>query len=103
MEPIDITVTCPDEETARSIARAVVDRRLAACAQISGPIRSIYRWEDEIAEDEEWLLTMKSRAGRFDEIEAAVRALHPYDLPAIVGIPARASGDVAGWIADETR
>lgn len=68
-------------EKAEQIASALVERRLAACVNIVGPIRSVYRWKDEIERELEYLLLIKTTAERAAELAAAFAELHPYELP----------------------
>ena len=68
-------------EKAEQLANALVERRLAACVNIVGPIRSIYRWKGSIAREQEYLLLIKTTADRAPELEAAFAELHPYELP----------------------
>lgn len=101
-EHVEIQVTCGSVEEAGRIADALIDRRLAACVQ-QLPIRSTYRWDDEIQHDDEILLLVKTRAARFDDVAATVGELHSYDVPAITAVPiVHGSGDYLGWIDAET-
>jgi periplasmic divalent cation tolerance protein len=95
-----VLVTVPDLETARRIGRTLVEERLAACANIVPGIVSIYRWEDQINEDPELLLLLKTRLERYEELEGRVKQLHPYTLPEIIALQVH-SGSVAylHWIA----
>lgn len=98
---VEIQVTCGSTEEADTIADALVERRLAACVQ-QLPIRSTYRWEGAVQHDDEILLLVKTRAARFDDVAAAVRELHSYDVPAITAVPiARGSDDYLAWIDRE--
>lgn len=94
--------TMPDEAGAASLARAVVEARLAACVQIVA-IRSVYAWEGSVEDASEWLLLMKTRADRYAAIEEFVAARHPYDVPEILQVPV--SGGLAGylgWVDEQT-
>ena len=82
-----VLVTAPDAETAARIARALVEEHLIACANVIPGIRSIYRWEGEVADEPEVLLVLKTRASRFAAVAARVKALHPYALPEVVALP----------------
>ncbi len=73
--------TAPNEETARSIAKAFVDLRIAACAQIDGPLTSIYVWEGKRCESREYRLWLKIVDSRIDAARECIRELHPYDTP----------------------
>ena len=95
------TVATADE--ARTMARAMVERRLAACAQITA-IESVYRWQGQVEHEPEFRLLLKTRAECYAELEAAIRAMHPYELPAIHALPtAMAYGPYAEWVEASTR
>src|SRR5438094_10016559 len=96
-----LTTTGSPDEAAR-IADEVLTRRLAACVQTVGPIRSRYWWEDRLEAAEEWLLICKTRAERFDEVSEAIRAVHSYDVPEITAIGVEAgSPDYLAWLGNE--
>lgn len=78
------TVTVPDEELAARVAASLVDERLAACAQVGGPIRSSYRWDGQRCEDLEWTVTAKTRAGVVEVLVARIVELHPADVPEVL-------------------
>jgi periplasmic divalent cation tolerance protein len=103
-EAIQISTTTGDRNTAERIATELVDRRLAACVQISGPIASTYRWKDKIETTEEWLCTIKTLAENFSSVEAIVRQLHPYDVPEILAVPVTAgSAAYLDWLRNESQ
>lgn len=79
--------TCPDRETGLTIASALVEKRLAACANLVPGLTSVYHWQGEIQQDEEVLLLIKTPAGRFEALREAVLELHPYELPEIIAVP----------------
>ena len=97
-----VLTTLPDEETARRIARDMVERGLAACVSIGAPIRSVYRWQGEIEEAVEIPLTLKTADVRYDALEQALRAAHPYELPEIVALPVERGLDAYLHWVDET-
>lgn len=98
-----VTTTIPDEATARAIAAALVERRLAACVQVSGPIASTYRWQGAVESATEWVCTAKTTAERWEALEQAVRELHPYETPEIVATTiTHASAAYAEWVEQET-
>ena len=100
---IQVVTTTARREEAERIARDLVERRLAACAQIVGPIASIYRWQGKIETDEEWQCWCKTRAELFPQVEAAIRALHPYELPEILAMPLVAGSErYLAWLEAET-
>jgi len=86
-EIIQISTTTETREQAESIAQALVERRLAACVQITGPIRSVYRWQEKIEHADEWLCTIKTRESLFAEVEAVICQLHSYQCPEILAVP----------------
>lgn len=87
---IQITTTTPTESAAQTIAHALVERRLAACVQIIGPITSTYRWQEGIETAQEWLCVMKSSKNRYKETEHAILELHSYETPEILVTPVTA-------------
>src|ERR1041385_7076364 len=93
--------TFPDPETARGIARELVELRLAACGNVLPQIHSIYRWEGKIESADEALGIFKLPASRYAEFESKLRSLHPYDVPEIVSCPIdRALPEYRRWILD---
>lgn len=99
-----VFVTAPDAECAARIARALVEERLIACANLVSGVRSIYRWEGTVQEDDEVLLVLKTTADRCDAVAARVKALHPYDLPEVIALPVDGgSDDYLDWIRTESK
>ena len=82
-----IHCTCPDRASAGQIADVLVDRGLAACVSVVPGVRSTYRWQGELQHDDEWLLLIKSHRARYPELEQALVALHPNELPEIIAVP----------------
>jgi len=100
---IQVFMTTDKREDAENISRAVVEKRLAACAQLLGPIRSTYWWEDKVEASDEWLCIMKSRSDLFEKLEKAIRDMHPYDVPEIVALPIVAGNRAyLEWLNKET-
>jgi len=98
-EAIQVVTTLPQLEAARQIARRLVERRLAACVQIVGPIQSIYRWQGEIESAEEWQCWAKSRRELFDAVKGAIRESHPYEVPEILAMPiTTGDDDYLAWL-----
>ncbi|WP_229891135.1 divalent-cation tolerance protein CutA [Streptomyces mashuensis] len=96
--------TTDGEEHARHLAATAVERRLAACAQIDGPVTSVYRWEGEVRADQEWRVLYKTTADRCAALEAHVRAEHTYDVPEVIALPVTAGSDAyLAWVREETR
>jgi periplasmic divalent cation tolerance protein len=102
MDLASVYVTCPDRASARRIARALLESRLVACANIA-PIESLYRWEGRIEEAAEVAMFLKTREALVPEVVAAVEELHPHDVPCIVAF-ALGGGSAAydGWVEAET-
>ncbi len=96
---MQIVTTTKTREEAEKIASGLVHQSLAACVQVSGPIVSFYRWNDVIERSEEWRCVAKSRADRFDDVAAAIRTLHSYDVPEVVATPITAiSASYQEWL-----
>lgn len=88
MEDIQVILcTTPDMESARKIARHVVENNFAACCNLMPSVESIYRWHDKIEQEQEVLLFIKSTSNRFSQIEQVIIDLHPYELPEIIALP----------------
>lgn len=95
---VTLSVACSSAEEAAAIARALVGRRLAACAQ-AWPIESTYRWQGKVETAREQLLVVKTLKGALSGVEALVRELHSYELPEMVAQPAAwVSPDYAAWV-----
>ena len=100
---IVVLVTVGSEQEAETIATALLEERLAACVNVTSPVRSLYRWEGRIADDREWQLVIKTQARLFEALAARVRTLHSYDLPEIIALPVLAgTTDYVDWIQNET-
>jgi periplasmic divalent cation tolerance protein len=98
-----VMVTAGSAEEASGLARALIDERLVGCANIVGPIRSIFRWQGAVEDAAEYLLVLKARAGDADVLAARVEALHSYDVPEVLVLPLRAgSAAYLAWLADAT-
>ncbi len=94
-----VITTCPDSDSAETLARHLVEIRLAACVNILPGIRSVYQWKGELVTDVEQLLLVKTRRDVYPQVEAAIRAKHPYELPEVIAVPfAQGSGDYLAWI-----
>ncbi len=81
---IQVVTTAGSEADAKRIAAALVDRRLAACVQVSGPIESHYHWQGKRETSQEWLCTIKTQANLYPALERAILELHSYDVPEIL-------------------
>jgi len=98
-----VLVTAPKGDVAASLARALVEERLAACVNVVPDVRSFYRWEGVVQDDAEVLLVVKTRADRTEALAARVQELHPYDLPEVLELAA-AGGSAAylDWVRTES-
>ena len=84
---LQVTTTAGSEEEADRIGAALVERRLAACVQVVGPIASHYRWQGTVERATEWMCVAKTSTVRYAELEEAIRELHSYEEPEIVATP----------------
>jgi periplasmic divalent cation tolerance protein len=104
MNSLLVLTSLPDRDSAENLAELLIERRLAACVSILAPCASVYRWQGEIQHDEEHPLLIKTVQDRYAELEASIRANHPYELPEIIavsllhGLPAYLQ-----WVESETR
>jgi len=97
-EVFQVMVTTPSHDVAAQLGRQVVERRLAACAQVGGPVTSTYWWEGEVQEATEWTLVYKTSAARLGALVEAVRDAHPYDTPEIVATPVTGDSTYLAWV-----
>ncbi len=98
-----VVTTCGTKEDADSLARLVVERHIAACAQVSGPITSIYWWKGQMEEEQEWQVRFKILASSYQLVQDAIRKNHPYELPQIVAFGIEeALPEFAQWVAENS-
>ncbi|MEN3371676.1 divalent-cation tolerance protein CutA [Dechloromonas sp. ZS-1] len=103
METLLVLTNCPDEATANAIALALVEEKFAACVNILPRVQSVYRWQGAVESASEIPLLIKSTVGCYAELEAAIRARHPYDVPEIIALPiTQGLPAYLNWIATET-
>jgi len=101
---LQVQTTTDSRAEAMDLARVAVESRLAACAQVAGPMTSTYWWDDGIERAEEWLIMLKLPADRYEELAALLTERHSYDEPEIVATPIiRGSQSYLTWITEETR
>ncbi len=101
---LTVWTTTDAPEKARELAAGAVEARVAACAQVDGPVTSVYRWEGEVRTDQEWRVQFKTTTERYPALEAHLRRAHDYDTPEIVAVPVTHGGaDYLAWIDEETR
>ena len=100
---IVVFCSCPDEAVASRIAAALVLEKLAACVNRTAAMRSTYSWQGTVCDSPEVLLSIKTQAGRYPQLEARIRALHPYELPEIMAVPVVAgSTGYLDWVSRES-
>lgn len=97
---VEIHTTFPSRDEAERCGRKLVEDRLAACVQVAGPVTSIYRWSGAIETAAEFRCTCKTTAARAADCCAAIRGLHPYDVPEILSVMCTASADYARWVEE---
>lgn len=99
---IQVFTTIDSEEGARRIAGALVEQGLAACVQVLGPIASTYRWKGKIEKAEEWLCIIKTGRQHWENLEAEIRRMHPYEVPEIIAVPIlTGSAAYLEWLSGE--
>jgi periplasmic divalent cation tolerance protein len=104
MSSLLVLTNLPDRAAAERIAEDLVAQNLAACVNILGPCRSVYRWKGALQHDEEHPLLIKTTAARYPALEQALRAAHPYELPEIIAVPIeRGLPEYLAWVAGETK
>lgn len=104
MGVIAVLTNLPDSASAFNLARNLVERRLAACVNVLSPATSFYRWEGRLQQEQETPVVIKSTTEAYDELERAIRELHPYELPEIIALPvARGFESYLGWVAAECK
>ena len=101
---IQISTTTETKEQAQKIAQYLVEAKLAACVQITGPITSIYRWKGKVENAQEWFCLIKTTDDLYNKVEAAIKDLHTYETPEIIAVPiVKGSKEYLKWIDDEAR
>lgn len=101
---LSVTTSWPNVSTARHAAAALVAERLAACAQVYGPVQSTYRWQGAVEEATEWYCVMKTTQTRFPALEQRIRQLHTYEVPEIVATRIVAgTPEYLAWIEEGVR
>jgi periplasmic divalent cation tolerance protein len=98
-----VLTNAPSADSARHIARSLVDARLAACVNILPACQSVYRWQGAVEEAAEVPVLIKTTAAHYAAVEAAIRLAHPYELPEIIAVPVeRGLPGYLSWVATET-
>ena len=100
-EALVVLTTVSDMDEAQRIAKGLLEARVAACVNIVPGLRSVYRWEGKVCDDAELLLISKTHRRHFDELAATIRALHSYEVPEIIALPAAAIDSAyAAWLGN---
>jgi len=96
-----VLTTSGSQEEAREIARALVERRLAACVNLVGPMESVYRWKGKVETAGEWLLIIKTSAEAIERVRKTIKELHSYELPECIELPIEGgSAEYLQWIGE---
>lgn len=103
-EYIQITTTADNRELAVKIAGSLVEQKIAACAQVSGPITSIYEWKGKIENAQEWYCVIKTRKDLYRQVEENIKKMHSYEVPEIIALPIVAGNPAyLEWIDEVTK
>jgi periplasmic divalent cation tolerance protein len=101
---IQVMTTTEHKADAEKVAKILVEKRLAACVQIIGPLTSYFHWQDKLDTAREYLCLIKSRDDLFAELEDAIKSVHPYEVPEIIATPITKGGkDYLNWMAAELK
>ena len=103
-EYVVVTSTTDSEAAARALATGAIEARLGACAQIVGPITSVFRWDGAVKADAEWRVEVKTTARRADDLTEFLTSNHGYDVPEIIVTPIEGgNAEYLAWLGEETR
>ncbi len=101
-EMILVTTTFESKQEAKKIGKILVDSRLAGCAQVSGPVTSVYRWKGKIENSQEYCLSVKTVSALYQQLEKSIKEHHPYETPEIIATPTYAhSQEYGDWLEDQ--
>jgi periplasmic divalent cation tolerance protein len=96
---IQVVTTTENRQDAEKISGILIEKKLAGCIQIAGPITSVYRWKGQVETAEEWQCIIKSRSNLYGDIEKAIKSVHPYEVPEIIALPLlKISMDYRDWL-----
>ncbi|MFE0381599.1 divalent-cation tolerance protein CutA [Streptomyces inhibens] len=100
---LTVMTTTDSEDKAVRLARGAIEARLAACAQISAPVTSVFRWESAVETNQEWQVLFKTADARYEALEAYLLETHDYETPEIIATPITRGGTgYLSWVAEET-
>jgi periplasmic divalent cation tolerance protein len=101
-DKIVVISTCGSEEEAESLARKLVDLRLAACVSVVSPVKSFYRWNGAVTNASEWLLLIKTSRPLFDRLKTTLESNHTYEVPEVIALPiVEGSANYLAWLDSE--
>jgi periplasmic divalent cation tolerance protein len=99
-----VASTTNNEEAARALAAGAIEAKLGACAQVVGPVTSVFRWEGKVQTEQEWRVEIKTAADRVAALTEHIKAEHSYDVPEIIATAITGgSAEYLSWLVDETR
>lgn len=99
-----VTTTTDSEQGARELAALVIEARAGACAQVVGPVTSVFNWADAVQTEREWRVEIKTAADRVGALTELIRANHTYDVPEVIATPITGgSAEYLEWLVAETR
>ena len=99
-----VFTTLPSADKAAELAKALIEERLAACANLLPAIRSIYRWQGKLQDENEVLVLLKTRAEHLERLKLRILELHPYEVPEVLAVPVEAGYQpYLDWLAGETK
>jgi periplasmic divalent cation tolerance protein len=98
---IQVVTTTGDRELAVAIAERLLNRGLAACVQVSGPVTSVYRWQGAVEIAEEWRCVIKTTQACYSSVEQEIKEIHTYELPEIVSMPLGGSREYLDWVKEQ--
>jgi periplasmic divalent cation tolerance protein len=102
-DAVVVLTTIANEEEAVALIRELLDRRLIACGTVQAGVRSLYRWEGKVADEQEAMILLKTRSGCIEGLRRAFAELHPYKVPELLAIPVTGGLErYLGWINSET-
>ena len=103
-DKVMVLVTCSSAKEAGKIGKALVEKRLAACVNISSPVRSVYRWEGKVCDEKEFVLFIKTARGLFGQLRGEVERLHSYHVPEVICLPiVDGAPNYLNWISKSVR
>lgn len=98
---VQVSTTLPDENTAQRLGRSLVEERLAACAQVVGPVSSTYWWRGGVEQSREWYCYLKTTTASIPALNQRIQELHPYEVPEIIAVPiVDGSAEYLRWIEE---